>query len=598
MPSITSWTRLEPRSRSDDMRQGLQARIHDPLWLLARQWQLAEFKGEDAGSPVMARLRAETSRLLRYYPGPPGRDARVTSQAYDSRRVPLETLVEREPVRRPEHGRANLRLAAEAGLHFLRLLDRRGLGHYRDSYLRPYALQPPPALDPATLDGEARRFLQVMAGRVPDGFQLYADLRDALRPAPDGAAGLPPAPTIADPDRTAVIAVATVWVAWFETHYSEPAAEASAWQAERLEYAFAVSAPTSAGELVLAAPEYAGGQLDWDAFNVHPNAALGATAEADAPATITRTVIPAPVRYRGMPADRWWEFEDAQVDFGAISSGPLDLMQMVMMSFALEYGNDWFMLPIELEVGSLCRIRSLVVTDSFGERSLIRSAAEVDRPRADWRMFSLTGDRHAAAGPADYSDGIFLLPPVLAASLHSVPIEDVVFLRDELANMAWAVERTVEDLTGRPLNRFELSRERPEPSEDGHESPPQNGRPAALRYRLTTGAPDYWTPLLPVRVDLSTPAIRLRRGRLLRGDAAEPAAPQPLGRILEPGRPLNLFEEEVPRAGARVTRTYQFARWVDGSTHVWIGRRKGAGRGEGYSGLRFDLVEPVPLSGS
>jgi hypothetical protein len=593
MPSITSWTRLEPRSRSDDMRQGLQARIHDPLWLLARQWQLAEFKGEDAGSPVMARLRAETSRLLRYHPGPPGRDARVTSQAYDSRRVPLETLVEREPVHRPAHGPPNLRLAAEAGLQFLRLLDRRGLGHYRASYIQHYALQMPTAVEPSLLDGEARRFLQVMVGRVPDGVQLYADLRDALRPAPDGPAGLPPAPPIADANRAAVIAVATAWVAWFETHYSEPAAETSAWQAERLEYAFAVSAPTSAGEVVLAAPEYAEGQLDWYAFNVHPNASLGATAEADAPVTITRTVIPAPVRYRGMPADRWWEFEDAEVNFGALSAGPLDLLPMVLMSFALEYGNDWFMLPIELDVGSLCRIRSLVVTDSFGERSLIRAAAEVDRPRADWRMFHLTGDRRAAAGPADPADGIFLLPPALAASLHSAPIEDVVFLRDELANMAWAVERTVENLAGRPLHRSELSREPPERPEDGHESPSQHGPPAALRYRLTTGAPDYWTPLLPVRIDPNTPAIRLRRGMLLRGDAAEPAAPQPLGRILEPGRPLSLFEEEVPRAGARVTRTYQFARWVDGSTHVWIGRRTGAGRGEGYSGLRFDLVEPV-----
>jgi hypothetical protein len=309
-------------------------------------------------------------------------------------------------------------------------------------------------------------------------------------------------------------------------------------------------------------------------------------------------VIPAPVRYHGIPADRWWAFEDAQVNFGAISAGPLDLMHMVMMSFALEYGNDWFMLPIELEVGSLCRIRSLVVTDSFGERSLIRSAAEVDSPQADWRMFGLTVDRRAAAGPADASEGIFLLPPVLAASLHSAPIEDVVFLRDELANMAWAVERTVENLAGQPLSRFELYQEQQERLEGGLQRAPQNDRSAELRYRLTTGAPDYWTPLLPMRVDPNTPAIRLRRGRLLRGEAAEPAAPQPLGRILEPGRPLSLFEEEIPRTGARVTRTYQFARWVDGSTHVWIGRRKGAGRGEGYSGLRFDLVEPVISSNS
>ena len=34
MPSITSWTRLEPGVRSADETVGLEARIHDPLWLL------------------------------------------------------------------------------------------------------------------------------------------------------------------------------------------------------------------------------------------------------------------------------------------------------------------------------------------------------------------------------------------------------------------------------------------------------------------------------------------------------------------------------------------------------------------------------------
>ena len=55
MASITSWTRLESRTRSEDMRSNLQAQIHDPVWQLARQWQFGEFHGEDAGSPVTAR---------------------------------------------------------------------------------------------------------------------------------------------------------------------------------------------------------------------------------------------------------------------------------------------------------------------------------------------------------------------------------------------------------------------------------------------------------------------------------------------------------------------------------------------------------------
>ncbi len=69
MPSITSWIRLEPRSRNAEMETSLQARIYDPLWMLARQWQLGEFQGEDNGSPVMARWRAEAARLTRYHLG-------------------------------------------------------------------------------------------------------------------------------------------------------------------------------------------------------------------------------------------------------------------------------------------------------------------------------------------------------------------------------------------------------------------------------------------------------------------------------------------------------------------------------------------------
>jgi hypothetical protein len=51
--------------------------------------------------------------------------------------------------------------------------------------------------------------------------------------------------------------------------------------------------------------------------------------------------------------------------------------------------------------------------------------------------------------------------------------------------------------------------------------------------------------------------------------------------------------EEVSRAGVSVSRVVRRARWIDGSTHPWIARRKQAGRGEGSSDLRFDVVQPT-----
>ncbi|MGH7265759.1 MAG: SDR family oxidoreductase [Candidatus Rokuibacteriota bacterium] len=38
----TRWARLEPTSRDRELAPGLEARVHDPLWLLGRQWQFGE----------------------------------------------------------------------------------------------------------------------------------------------------------------------------------------------------------------------------------------------------------------------------------------------------------------------------------------------------------------------------------------------------------------------------------------------------------------------------------------------------------------------------------------------------------------------------
>src|SRR5215472_12299455 len=139
MASVTTWTRIEPRAREDDVQLGLQARVQDPLWMLARQWQFGEFRGEDAGSPVAARIEADAFALTRLYPRPLGLPAQVNAPVFDGSSVPLETMVERESMRGPTS--ATLRLAADAGLHFTRLLGANNLGQYRANYLARFALQ-------------------------------------------------------------------------------------------------------------------------------------------------------------------------------------------------------------------------------------------------------------------------------------------------------------------------------------------------------------------------------------------------------------------------------------------------------------------------
>jgi hypothetical protein len=582
MPSITSWMRLEPRSRDAGMNTSLQARVYDPLWMLVRQWQLGEFQGEDNGSPVMARWRAEAARLTRYYLGAIAPNTRVDAPRYDGSRMPLETLVERETIRpaasqtpKPE----KLRLAAEAGQQFLRMLEQQPVSRdYRDAFIGQY---PFPALTTeqrAALDSDSRNFCEVMAAHVPDGRLLYA----AFRPTSAGGIVIAPGLQIAPADLAEVEKIARLWLQWFETLFSEPEAANPSWLPERMEYAFSVGTRFSDGEYMLTAQEYLGGHLDWYAFDANPAVTLGGVKD-DAFTAITRTVIPAPVSFRGMPAARFWEFEDAQVNFGSVDAGPTDLVRMLLVEFALAYGNDWFVIPIELEVGSLYRTRSLVVTDTFGVRTLIKSSSDLGAPYSTWRMFQHSYLRGSGlTGPAS---NLFFLPPSLLMNLENRPIEEVLFLRDEMANLAWAVERLIEGPADRPLNRFEayLARKRLREQES---PPPPATTPETLRYRLTTEVPDYWVPLLPVR---TKQGLRLKRGAVLKTDGS-PEPVHALGRILESGHELSLFEEEVPREGVRVTRSYQFTRWIDGSSHFWVGRRKGVGRGEGSSGLQFDSL--------
>jgi hypothetical protein len=560
------WSRLEPIARDKSLETGLEARVHDPLWLLARQRQLGELTADaDLGSAVVAEVSAQVAPLTAYRAGLPNGSA---PGPYDANAAPLEAVVEAESVRTLP----TARLRTQAGLHFLRLLAANGMGRYSDAYRRQYALAAPDGVP----DDDSRRFLAVVAGRAPDGARLYTDLAAALRPTGRKAAALPAEPPIDPGDAADVLAAAQTWLAWFDGLFLEPAEpDRDAWIPTRLEYAFGVAAPNSNGGVALEADELTDGRLDWHAFSA------GDTSQAPGgqPAAVgPLTVVPSPVTYPGMPAQRFWEFEDAVVDFGSVEAQPEDLGRMLLTEFALVFGGDWLMVPLEAPLGSLVRIVSLDVRDTFGRVLRVGPTSALEGSLGGWRMFTLSGNG---------DDGL-LLPPVLAAKLQGRDVEEVLLLRDETANLAWAVERRIEGQNGAPVDRAQVGAmtngdafaARPEPA-------------GTFAYQLASTVPEHWLPLLPERATFADPSIGLRLGaleRTLPDGSTEPI--KPLGQLLQPleGDAI-LREEEVPREGARVTRAYQLARWVDGSTFLWLARRKGVGRGEGSSGLRYDSLE-------
>jgi hypothetical protein len=302
-----------------------------------------------------------------------------------------------------------------------------------------------------------------------------------------------------------------------------------------------------------------------------------------------------PLAYAGMPASRYWQFEEGAVYFGGIEAGPADLGRLLVAEFAIVYSDNWFLVPVRFPIGCLARVEGISVRNTFGERHAVRSCAEWDEKEAAggraFAFFELSGDASAASGKAPW----LALVPSLSSTLHGAPLETVSFVRDEAANLAWAIEERIETAGGRSLSRrltVNIARQR------GRGAQPEAASASAgedddapWRYRLQTPVPPYWIPLVPERPDPRSAAVLLRRARMLAwSELEDPQEAGAKGTLLMPTRPFVLHEEEIPRGGVQVTRQWQVARGADGSLHLWIARQKLPGRGERGSGLQYDQV--------
>jgi len=582
MPSITTWSRIEPQTSAatgtdptSDVDTGYAARVHDPLWLLARQWQVGEFQGEDAGTPIVARWRARVAPMTRFVAGPIPINTQLDAPRFDADSVPLETLVERQAV--AEDG---LRRAVEDGLHFLRLLRLQQVTEDPGpAFVSAYPVPELTDQQRAALDPESLAYAELVAGRALDGRRLRASLGDPASPHLDPALGILPG------DRAEVVEAYRAWVSWQDTLFSEPSAtQGRSWQPDRMEHTFSLSTrlgDDEFGERTLTAEQYADGNLEWYSFDLNANINMG-TGQDDPGEVVTRTVIPAPVTFHGMPAPRFWELEDARIDLGALRPGATDLAQMLLVETLTGYGNDWYVIPIELPVGSLVESRSLVVTDTFGVQSLIRPIGDRNlSSREGFSMFSQAMPVEPGDATGVAITNLFFLAPTIRP-IDGPVLEEVMLLRDELANLGWAVERRLES----PLEAGV------ETARDVVDLAPAPEAPRDVPvYRLASPVPAHWVPLLPVRVSDDSAEVRLARGAVL-DLSGVPRTITSSARLLDPGEGrLLIHEEEVPREGVVVRRTYQAARWYDGRLFVWAGNRASIGRGEGSSGLAFDDLE-------
>lgn len=570
LPSITAYNRLEASPRAKDFSRSLRAEVRDPLWMLLRQWQMGEFKGDDAATPIGARiltLQQHPDRMM--FPN-------GEVKKYDES-VPIETRVEREALT------YDLGIAVEMARTVWKT-DTTLVNTYRKRLIARYPL----SFAPEVNDYAGTQLYEVAQGRWWDGFTMYVD---SITPGIDPALTrfrewLNSEAAISSGDRNALENVAGEVAEWVDRTYSHRAPQQEdAWRPSQLEYAFALATPAGgsggATQNVLLADEYYQGHVDWYSFDIDNRLRVGRDDELAGPDGADQeeltSFIPAPISFKGMPHPRFWQMEENQTDFGAIDMSVTALLHLVFAEFGLIYSNDWFMLPFPMPFNSLCDIKGIVITDVFGMETLIRPAGR--GAESDWHRWAMFHNTDRASGRV--ASNKFYLASSLTHFLESDPVEKVNFLRDETANMVWAVENIVPSLAGSGIRGDEMDIDAPEPPEF------VPAGQAAIRYIAGTTVPTNWIPFIAVHPPGSTTEIQLQRAKM-------PSAPPPRGQLLrEVPPPYFVNEEEVPRAGVIVQRTWQRARWTGGQTFLWLGRFKEAGRGEGHSDLKFDQIEPL-----
>jgi hypothetical protein len=561
VPSITTWTRIEPKPREATFARALQAQVRDPVWMLARQWQVGEFMGEDSGSPVQATLGVASRSLTSYRPG--GDPAATV--ALDPT-LPLEVHVEHEPTV------LKLRAAVQLGLWFERKLRGVGIAQATIDTFRTIYPIPPASADDAVYDGtDGVPFRTVATGRVVDGMSVIL--------AATGAPGVPPLPSVASSD-PAVAGAISALVAYRTNLYSEPHND-RAWQPQQLTYEFAVGSPLPNDDLALVADGFGGGHLDWYDFELGNNSGAPASIPSATTSQANYAFLPQHVTFRGMPDPRWWTFESGVTDFGSLDTEPVDLAKLLVIEFALTYGNDWFIVPVPTDIGSLSAVTTLVVTDTFGQRTLIRSAeqTQVNPGESPWSMFKISS--------AGARSPFIAIMPTLGVTDEGATLETVHFLRDDMAAMAWAVEHELHGTLDVPVDAYQAYLARV--AKDPVPKPTPQASDPPIFYTLESVVPDNWIPLVPVQT--ASGQLVFRRGILERPEGSTFVGNVAHASVLEPGVPFYLTDRIITRIGTIAGVAFRRSRGVDGTTYLWQARRSRPGTGPGWSGLRFDFLQ-------
>lgn len=623
---------IAARPRSENFDKALQSAVHDPLFMLARQWQFGEYNFEDTGSAIFAKIAMDYTKLTRIKSQ--GENA-GTVMAFNET-IPLETAIERQPVQ------LSLQEKVRIGEEWLRMMINALSVHltaaeeevYKAYFLNNYSFSIP-TIPTAPDDlytasklnhlynAKEQAYIRLISGKKVDGQAIY----DAIT----SPANLSPIDTfnnVATPSsliiNMAMGSAINSFKAWYESLYSIPDETNNCWKEKSLTYNAEMSMPhqTNSDNTVVKLKDYSSKDLDWYAFDEMP---VGSSTndledsgvsipnlvnESEVTKSDLITVIPSQNGFPGMPASRWWEFEDGEVNFGLTNVGNTDLAKLILAEFALVYQDDWFVLPYEVETGSYATVQGILVKDVFGQQTLVKHAGESSSTSTwdEWNVNNLSKyDNLQGISPAGTS---LFFPPTTINKQESEPLEEVLFFRDEVANIVWALEKKMLDFRGRgeDVNRA-ISELENFLINHNPDQPVDTNVTAELSYRLMTDVPMNWIPFIPVKDSSAgdNRSIRLQRASMpFMLPNYENVVVRPQTGFLRKGlsdttdeiitssdpnkKRLYIDEEIIPKAGIVLKKTNQRTRWMDGKTYLWRGTVKTVGRGQGLSNLQFDQI--------
>lgn len=609
---IRTYKRLETRTRKENPKEALSFGIYDPLWMLTRQWQFGEFKGDDGGSAIWAKIKIKHQNITSVY-----NDQHQTQLKQNDA---LEYFVERQ------NPAITTETRIEAAHYFLKSLNYSSYHSYfeeiKEDILSKFKLHSEEEtyseqsnkdrLKTIEIDKNEnlKMYRKAFGKSAFDGFELYKDLNSSMNIFIIVEQKLP------SKALAAFKKISAEYVTWFSDNYLPVKAEENFWSDESLSYHLNLTVAENEKEskkYVLS--NYNSGRLAWHSFDIAEDKNNLKDPDQFKDEDIEEkyfTFIPTLAEFQGAPNKRLWAFEDAKVNLGTMDLERSDLATALVLQYVTMYGNDWLITPLELKSGRASQVEGILVTDVFGTRYFIdRPAGETSnvdsRITQKWEMFTISKENTYLK--RDFTtDGALFYPPSFMRTEESDPIEEIQFLRDEMSNMIWAVETKINDDCGGVLEGdvygAEIESEINQLNEKQHITPVE----ADFSFLFQNSVPLNWIPFSPVRIDTEgitkNREIQMQRSTMPVFFENEFIPIRPHTKLLRKGidekdrvkAHFFINEEEILGIGTKLHLNYQRTRWFNGKTYNWIGTKKEINKTQAYSGLSFDELKEIVKS--